>query len=648
MGAQMVPVLLRSALMAVLFALIFTLLIAFNAQVIAHSAMFGGMRLLRWNATLCAIVTVGFAAQAFAAPRAYIANHGDNTVSIIDTATNLVVGTIPVGRQPYGVAMDPEGAHVYVGNFYDGTVSIIATSTHDVVTLPVTDAPTGIAVKLPGTRVYVAHRNDQLVSVIDTATNQVLTTVGVGAAPMGIAVHPAGTPAYVVNRGDDTMSVIDTNTNEVVATVPVGSNPTHVAVSPIGDQVYVTDNVGARVTVVNASTLDVTGTISVGAYPEGVAFSPDGSRAYVVNSGPETLSVIDTQLEKLITNVPVGRNAEDVAVHPDGTRVYVMNRGERSISVIDAATNHEIDLDGDAATGMTRITVGVNPVARGQALIPALGPPRFSKSAIGCQAAIAAQGQRFVKMDAGARTACEAKLLADVASGKGMEADEATCALALDLQNPRSALSQARTSAHHTIVKKCTGVAVSALHGPCTHDATSFSETATCVLADHENRVREMVGDLSVGDPAKPLTKGARACLAAISKGATQLARSAHAQLDGCLVRALKNAAKEKSLAMSAVGCRSGLDPIDPKAMVTKVRASALAKIAKQCSGLGPLDIGAPCDPTATTIAQTTACAFASHTMRVEKMVAAEFNDACPLLTAVGLARVYPDVCSGH
>jgi len=64
--------------------------------------------------------------------------------------------------------------------------------------------------------------------------------------------------------------------------------------------------------------------------------------------------------------------------------------------------------------------------------------------------------------------------------------------------------------------------------------------------------------------------------------------------------------------------------------------------------GIAPAAIGLPCDPSATTIAQTTACVFANQSMRVEKMVAAEFNDACPLLTAMGLAPTYPNVCSGH
>ena len=46
---------------------------------------------------LCAALLCVSAAAAQAAPFAYIPNAGDNTVSVIDTATNTVTATVPVG-----------------------------------------------------------------------------------------------------------------------------------------------------------------------------------------------------------------------------------------------------------------------------------------------------------------------------------------------------------------------------------------------------------------------------------------------------------------------------------------------------------------------------------------------------------------------
>ena len=74
---------------------------------------------------------------------AYITNSGDNTVSVIDTATNTVVGSpITVGVRPQGMAVTPDGSNVYVANASSDTVSVIDTASNTVTaTIPVGHAP---------------------------------------------------------------------------------------------------------------------------------------------------------------------------------------------------------------------------------------------------------------------------------------------------------------------------------------------------------------------------------------------------------------------------------------------------------------------------------------------------------------------------
>ena len=102
-------------------------------------------------------------------------NRGSATVSVIDTASNGVVATIPVGVSPYTVAVDPAGSHVYVTNFDpdplqgDYRISVIdTTSNREVARIPVGVAPIGVAVAPNGRRVYVANSASSSVSVIDT------------------------------------------------------------------------------------------------------------------------------------------------------------------------------------------------------------------------------------------------------------------------------------------------------------------------------------------------------------------------------------------------------------------------------------------------------------------------------------------------
>jgi len=135
-----------------------------------------------------------WAVSAGAAPFAYVTNVLSNTVSVIDTATNTVVATVPVG---------PTFTPLEV-----------------------------VAITPDGARAYVANTRSNTVSVIDTATNTVVATVPVGAEPFGVAITPDGARAYVANALSNTVSVIDTATNTVVATVPVGARPLVVAITP--------------------------------------------------------------------------------------------------------------------------------------------------------------------------------------------------------------------------------------------------------------------------------------------------------------------------------------------------------------------------------------------------------------------------------
>ena len=78
---------------------------------------------------------------------------------------------------------------MYVVNYGDSTVSVINTATNVVTTIPLQLLPdagaTGIAVNSAGTRVYVTNSALDLVHVIDTDTNTVVDLIRVGDSPRG-------------------------------------------------------------------------------------------------------------------------------------------------------------------------------------------------------------------------------------------------------------------------------------------------------------------------------------------------------------------------------------------------------------------------------------------------------------------------------
>jgi YVTN family beta-propeller protein len=330
------------------------------------------------------LVIAGFAAagvlgsaQSFA-QNAYITNQGDNTVSVITTATNTVTTTIkdPRFNTPVGVAASPDQNRVYVANNGSSTVSVISTATNMVIaTIPVGNGPVGVAVSPDGKTVYVANAGSNSVSVITTANNTV-TTIGVGTFPYGVAVSADGSTVYVANAGSNSVSVIAT-ANNTVTTIGVGSDPRGVVVTPDGSKVYVA-NFGSN----SVSVIPATGpvsTINDSSFnaPLGVAVTPDGSKVYVTNFFGNTVSVITTATDTVTPVVsssscagaiPVGSFPVGVSISPDGRTVYVANEGnavaDGTVSVIATATN--------AVTA--QITVGHQAVALGVFISPEVVP----------------------------------------------------------------------------------------------------------------------------------------------------------------------------------------------------------------------------------------------------------------------------------
>ena len=313
-------------------------------------------QLRQWSALF--LLLPGFA---LAAPFAYIANGGSDNVSVIDSATNSVGPTIPVGSGPIGVAVNAAGTRVYVANLVSNDVSVIDTATNTVVaTIPVGASPIGVAVSPDGSRAYVSNVDGNTVSVIDTATNTVVATVTVGAAPGALAVNSAGTRIYVPNSDGNTVSVIDAATNTVLTSVTVGTGPQAVAGNDAGTRMYVTVNASNSVSVIDTATNAVVGSVTIGATPAGVAVNPAGTRAYVANCGNNTVSVIDTSANTVVATVTAGSCPSGLAVNHAGTRVYVANADSNNVSVIDTTTNKVV----------ATITVGMLPFSIGQFIGP--------------------------------------------------------------------------------------------------------------------------------------------------------------------------------------------------------------------------------------------------------------------------------------
>ncbi|HEY6362535.1 MAG TPA: hypothetical protein VIX63_15585 [Vicinamibacterales bacterium] len=323
--------------------------------------------MLAW---LLMLVAAG-AFPAEAHTKAYVAHAAANVVSVIDTATGAVMGTVPVGARPAEVAITRDGSRAYVTNGDSDSISVIDTAFDTVVaTIPVGDGPSHLAPTPDGSFLYVMTAGGT-VEVVDTTLHIIVATIPVGASG-DIAITPDGARAYVAAG---LLHVIDTAANAVVksftaevAPVPgVSTTASSVVVSPDGARAYVgVFKFGAgpfgitasgSIILVDTASESVTGEIVIGSVPGQIALTPDGSRAYVgiqstfVNTGygmgflpGRHVVVIDTisnsvSWPAIIDLGAPSRTPAGIGVTPDRRAIYIAVPFISSIAVADVNSN---------------------------------------------------------------------------------------------------------------------------------------------------------------------------------------------------------------------------------------------------------------------------------------------------------------------
>lgn len=130
-----------------------------------------------------------------------VANPDNDSVSFFDVGgdRNRLLRQIQVSREPWGIAVNPQGTRAYVANTVSGLVSVIVINKNSaglarvLTEIKVGTEPYGVAITPNGRKVYVTNRSSNSVSVIDTASNRVIKTIeNIGFSPRGIAITNDG------------------------------------------------------------------------------------------------------------------------------------------------------------------------------------------------------------------------------------------------------------------------------------------------------------------------------------------------------------------------------------------------------------------------------------------------------------------------
>lgn len=270
--------------------------------------------------------------------RIYVSNQQDDTVSVIDGATNTVVATVNVGHAPNGIAVNPKTNRIYVANLNSGTLSIVNGDEFTTSTMWLGPNPAKVAVNSSTNRVYVTHENQNgSLDVIDGKTRKLEVSISLPPYPLSVAVDLPSNQIYVADFlcGCGQVSVVDGVTNEIVNTIPLpgASMVGGVALDPKNELGYATDE-NSGVYVINLASEEVLGEVSGLSYPNEVTAIPGTTFLVEPDTGSNRAVFIDAVNFTVKKRVPVGKFPTGVAVNATTKRVYVVNRLSNTVSVI--------------------------------------------------------------------------------------------------------------------------------------------------------------------------------------------------------------------------------------------------------------------------------------------------------------------------
>lgn len=294
--------------------------------------------------------------------RVYVTNERSGELTVLDPLTRTVRATIPLGRRARGLALSPDGRHLYValsgapvdgqdaGHLHtavlarqaDGVGVIDAVKLRLVGTLSGVSAPEQLVVSRDGRKLYVASEDTGTAVVLDAATGKTLAVFTVGREPEGVGISHDGRWVYVSSEVDDEVTVIDTQVDTVVATVPTCARPRAIVFARSSPRAYVSCEDAAKVALFDVQRhreirrLPVPG---LGARPMGVALSPDEQTLYVATGRGGTLVAMATKERHHVrASVAVGQRPWGISVSADGRRIYTANGPSNDVSIVDAAS----------------------------------------------------------------------------------------------------------------------------------------------------------------------------------------------------------------------------------------------------------------------------------------------------------------------
>lgn len=171
------------------------------------------------------------------AARAFVANIGSGTVSVIDLVAGKKLRDIATGGKPEGIAVTPDGKQLWVGDLDAARVQAFDTASYErLAEIAVEPVAIRVLASPDGKWIATSNIGAGSISLIDPAKLQVARTITVSgeqaAGQVTLLFSPDSKRLYAAETGRDRVAEVDIASGKVLRRIPVGKNGDGLAIAP--------------------------------------------------------------------------------------------------------------------------------------------------------------------------------------------------------------------------------------------------------------------------------------------------------------------------------------------------------------------------------------------------------------------------------
>jgi YVTN family beta-propeller protein len=204
----------------------------------------------------------------------YVSTELDQSITQIDPKTLKIVGALPTGQpESHMFTLSHDGRRAYTANVGPGTVSVIDIQARKVLKIiPISANTQRIAISPDDRWVFTADQTKPQLAVIDTKAENVSRWIRLEGVAYGTAPSPNGRWLLVTLPDQNKVAVVDLKTMQVVQSVKVGEYPQEIVVRPDSAVAYVSCEKSNQVAEINLENWTLTRLIATGKATDGLAW----------------------------------------------------------------------------------------------------------------------------------------------------------------------------------------------------------------------------------------------------------------------------------------------------------------------------------------------------------------------------------------